>query len=236
MKDYSNNPLEISTRSGENLCVRYLPYGTIAYLKTKDNEIYQAKLVGIEWQSDHGYGKPVYEWKVAGHKEHFFGSESKISLGTLYDGEDNAQHGSHDGWQSEGKLDARLCFNMRTALVEKYGNAIHDLVNVSWDSPFHHFYVYCYALLQSGSIVSSRSEIKIWCDQDGMHISIPRLDDKQRYLTEEDARKAFKPKKVHTFDDDDDINDEEKEKTITMKIEVKESDLAKIKEIIKIID
>lgn len=233
---YSDFPTTILTGKRENLCVRYLPCGTIAYLKTKDNEIYQAKLMGIKWISDNSYGKPLYEWKVAGHKEHFFGDSYKISLGTIYDTEYNAQHGRADGWRSEGQVLPHLRFNIRTALVEEYGRAIDNLVCVDWGVDFEYLRVDSWALLENGVIEKRRAEIELYCDQEGMHVFIPRLEDEQRYLTEEDARKAFKPKKVHTFDDDVDTKDEEKEKTITMKIEVKESDLAKIKELVKVVE
>lgn len=235
MKDYSKFPKSILTIEEANLCVKYLPCGTIAWLKTDKFEVRQAKLVRVEWVSeDKCAAKAKCEWMVAGYKEHFFGTWNKISIGVLYDSEFNAQHGSPDREGDTGALKPSLMANIMQLLCETYKDFTDDLIDVSgsWRDVLS---VKCYCIYTSGEIRRWTSEINLYCDNNGMHVSIPRVDDGNEFLTYAAALAACKPKKVYTFDDEDVAMEEQKDKTVTLKVEIKESDLEKIKGVIKII-
>ena len=229
---------DIKTNRGYSTIISYVPVGTIGWLKTKEGEVRQVKLVKIEWvSSKEGCNHARYEWKVAGLKEHYFGTHNTLSIGTIYETEFYAQHGGATHCNYKGVLCDKWVFNIYGILEKKYGvfppddrfdcaGTWGDFLSIS-----------TIAMAQDGTMpIQRNTPFCVEIDSDGIRAWIPSVDNGTRFLTREAALASYKPKKSITFEDEEEEIADEEEKTITLKVEVKESDFQMIKHMIKVVD
>lgn len=237
------NYIEVARLFGSS-DISYVVYGTIGYLKTKDNEIRQCKCLGAKWTSNddcRSNGNPLYEWKVAGMQEHQFGSVSRLDCGIIYKTEQDAQRGGSSGPTKNGEMFPNRVVSVHEFLMRKYG-----LENDSfkfcgtWNDIL---YIETYTLMKDHTIQLCRTEFEIEVTKDGIDMTIPFLEGPvggkaKRYATKEQAYKAQKPMKVYILDDDDDEEEEDKkpnETLVKITIEVESKNVEQIKKFATIV-
>lgn len=209
--------IEVSPYSNSSV-ISYVAYGTIGYLKM-DKEIRQCKCVGAKWIDGH----PRYEWKVAGIKEHQFGSACILECGIIYKTEVGAQRGKDE------MTDNREV-SVQEYMMRKYGLGRECFRRTSISS----LTIVTYTLLTNHTIEKWTTEFEIEVTKDGIDMTIPFLEGAvngmaKRYATAEEAYKAQQPLKVYSLDDEDDEGASVARK-IKITIEIDESDVEQIKQ------
>lgn len=201
--------MEIKTISATKMCstlINYVPIGTIAYLKTKDSEVRQVKLIKVEWVKD---GFPRCEWKVAGMKEHQIGSWCALPSGMIYESEFKAQHGSAEKCHHEGLLCATAKFNLYEEFEKSHGKFDINRFDThgTWDDILS---ISTIRMSNDGTMpIEYNTPFCVEIDSNGIHAWIPSVSNGTRFLTKEAALASYKPKKTITFEDDDDDDDDE---------------------------
>lgn len=231
--------------SAENMFkpyIKYIPYGTIGYVKTINNDVRQCKCLGGKSKlkrEDIGEHVIEYEWKVAGYKEHFFTfCPSRLEIGIIYVDEMSAQRGSADinGASKIGELVKNDVFPIFHHLINKYGMSV-DCFRLSgtWNQCFS---VSTYAKFKNNTTGLVSTDFQVIIDKSGIDCVIPMLDGSvngiHRYPTAEKAYAAMKPLPVYNLDDEDD----EPQNIVTkvkVTIEIEQCKLDKIKEIATIL-
>lgn len=220
--------------------ISYLSYGTIGWVKTKDNEVRQCKCLGAKWvkKEDPKYGFAKYEWKVAGMKEHQFGSASRLPIGIIYTNEQDAQRGGADGAIKIGEMKHNNNVSVHNFLMRKYGLAKDCFYMGGTWSNFLTLRTYSSNKDHTTSLRDTEFEIVV--DKDGLDIIIPMLEGAvngvRRYPTAEKAYASMKPLKVYSLDDDEDEDEPQAPKKVKVTIEVECDNMGKIKELATIID
>lgn len=195
--------------------IKFFPYGTIAYVKTTDNEVRQCKCLGgktIPMEEGGGLHSIQYEWKVAGYKEHFFTfSSCCLSIGHLYKNEISAQRGRADMKYGNQKGELTFTENGRVFpifnyLINKYGMSVNCFnLQGSWNELLH---IETYVKLKDNTTELRATDFEVIVDENGIDCHIPMLDGKvngiRRFPTAEGAYAAMKPLKTYLLDDDDD--------------------------------
>ena len=213
--------------------VNYVAYGTIGWLKTKDNEVRQCKCVGAKVVKAHFQ----YEWKVAGIKEHQFGSSNRLALGIIYQTERGAQHGdTYHGTADEMKPNRKL--SVHTLLKAKYGlsdGCFH--MGGTWNN---FLTLQTYAVMKDHTCRRLDTDFDIIIDENGVDIVVPMLDGEvngvRRYPTSEKAYASMKPLKTYSLDDEEDDDEPKPTKKVKVTIEVECDNVGKIKELGTIIE
>ena len=222
--------------SGATL-VEYVPVGTIGWLKTKNNEVRQAKLVKIVWEKNaKGMTTPICEWKIAGIDKHEFGIDwCTIPMGKIYDSEFHAQHGSAVDY-SNGYIQPTETFNIETKLTLKYGAFDRNRLNFSSGVSSNFLGLVTIGLKEDGTLHANFSTpFCVMINEYGVRVSIPSVDNGTAFLTLQKAYAAYKPKKSITFEDAE-CKKKEQEETITLKVEINKKDLEQIIKFAKVID
>ena len=200
-----------------NLYVNHVPCGIMAFVKTHDNEVRQAKLVRIVWECSY----PTFEWKVAGVPElqrtKVNDGPACIPVGGIYLTEFDAQHGkSKPSSCAAGVPKYSHEFNIYAALQETYGAFSTEIIHFS--GTFNDFLnIRPYRVLKDGSLDTwTDAEISLEIDEEGVHVRIPAVDEGKMFLTREAAWASYKPKKTITFDD---VQEEEPEEERDAEVE-----------------
>lgn len=216
--------------------VEYVPIGTIGWLKTKNNEVRQAKLVKIVWDKNaKGITTPICEWKIAGIDKHEFGIDwCTIPMGKIYDSEFHAQHGSAVNY-SNGYIRPTQTFDIKTKLTLKYGAFDTDMLDFSASTISDYLSLVTIELKEDGTLLNNyRTPFCVMINEYGVRVSIPSVDNGTAFLTLQKACAAYKPKKSITFEDAE-CEKKEQEETITLKVEINKKDLEKITKYVKAI-
>jgi hypothetical protein len=196
--------MEIRTISATKMCstlINFVPVGTIAYLKTKDSEVRQVKLIKVEWVND---GFPRCEWKVAGMKEHQFGSWCALPDGMIYGTEFDAQHGSAENCSHKGLLCTTAKFNLYEEFEKSHGKFHINRFDThgTWNDILS---ISTIKMEKDGTMpIESETPFCVEIDSDGVHAWIPSVSNGTRFLTKEAAIASYKPKKTITFEDEED--------------------------------
>lgn len=202
----------------------YLACGTIGWLKTINNEVRQCKCVGAKLVQDKDdYAHLEYEWKVAGIKEHLFGTFNTLDYGRIFLTEYDAQHGSVDGYcaNKKGIMTPNRKISFHQYLMRKYGltkdcfefhGVWYDFVSLS-----------TYGVMKDHTIRLLDTDFDIIVNESGVDIIVPLLDGgvngKRRYPTKEKAYSSMKPLRSFSLDDDDDVPQTPQKVKITIEIE-----------------
>lgn len=217
-----------------------LPYNTKLYLKTTDDIIREAVIIGGEFKGDkEGYGQIVYTYKIAGLEGTFVGSDEKIK--------DNGVCGSF-----YPKIECITKGANNIKLSEMY--CTYDFVSVFWNyiqkagdckkngQSYSFFYLggsfddYAYfkatKLGKNGRVYQEDTLFNLWFDKNGWHGSIPAIDNGEAYHNQKEALSHYKYTIV-TFDDCGEVA-EPKDEEITLSVKIKKSDVEKLKTICKI--
>lgn len=196
---------EIYSTGMRSTLIKYVPIGTIAYLKTKDSEVRQVKLIKIVWEDEK---IPQCEWKVAGLKEHQFGSWSALPNGMIYGTEFDAQHGSAKKCHHEGLLCATANFNLYEEFMKSHGK--FDINRFYTHGTFENFLSISTIKINNDGTMP-REDYTPFCveiDSNGIHAWIPSVSNGTRFLTQEAALASYNPPKTITFEDEDEEDDE----------------------------
>ena len=228
----------IKTKGGFNgsTLVEYVPIGTIGWLKTKNNEVRQAKLVKIVWEKNaKGMTTPICEWKIAGIDKHEFGIDwCTIPMGKIYDSEFNAQHGSAVDY-SNGYIRPTQTFDIETKLTLKYGAFDRNRLNFSGTASSSFLGLVTIGLKEDGTMpFCYDTQFCVMINEYGVRVSIPSVDNGTAFLSLQKAYAAYKPKKSITFEDAE-CEKKEQEETITLKVEINKKDLEQIIKFAKVI-
>jgi len=178
--------------------INYVPVGTIAWLKTKDAEVRQVKLVRVVWGD-----VPRCEWKVAGLKEHQFGSWCALPSGMIYGTEFDAQHGSAKKCHHEGLLCATAKFNLYEEFEKSHGKFDINRFNThgTWNDILS---ISTIRMSNDGTMpIEYATPFCVEIDSNGIHAWIPSVSNGTRFLTREAALASYKPKKTITFEDEE---------------------------------
>lgn len=195
--------MEIRTISASKWCstlINYVPVGTVAYLKTKDSEVRQVKLIKVEWVKD---GFPRCEWKVAGIKEHQFGSWCALPNGMIYSTEFDAQHGSAENCHHEGLLCATAKFNLYEEFEKSHGKFHINRFDThgTWNDILS---ISTIGMSDDGTMpIEYKTPFCVEIDSNGVHAWIPSVINGTRFLSKEAALASYKPKKTITFEDEE---------------------------------
>lgn len=224
--------------------IKFVPFGTIGYVKTIDNEVRQCKCLGgktIPTKEVETCYAIQYEWKVAGYKEHFFTfSPSRISIGRIYVDEVSAQRGcaSEYGPTQNGEMTATTKFPIFNYLINKYGMSVNCFkVTGTWNNCFH---IETYAKFDDNTTGLRETDFEVIIDENGIDCCIPMLEGNvngiQRFPTEEDAYAAMKPLKVYLLDDEEDDDVEPTTTKIKVTIEVEIDNIDNVKKYATILE
>lgn len=210
--------------------IYYLAWGTIGWLKTRDNEIRQCKCVGAKLKRDKcsWCSSLQYEWKVAGIKEHQYGTENTLSNGTIYTTEQYAQCGASNGVIGDGIMTTNRVFSLHEYLIRQYGLTTDCFkLEFGWNNTFT---LRTYGIMKDHTIRLLDTDFDIIINNKGIDVVVPFLDNMRRYPTAEKAFSSMKPLKVYSLDDED--NDvTQPHKKIKVTIEIESHNLSKLKEI-----
>ena len=216
----------------------YIPFGTIGYVKTTNNEVRQCKCLGGKSKrikEDGEVHEIEYEWKVAGYKEHFFTfSSCCLSIGHIYVDEVSAQRGSADTKYGNQKgemtfTNSGCVFHIFNYLIEKYGMST-DCFKLSgtWHNLFH---IETYAKFKDHTTKRKATDFEVVVDENGIDCRVPMLDGEvngiHRYPTAEKAYASMKPLKTYTLDDDDVVAPTPTKIKVTIEVEVDNIDNVK---------
>lgn len=186
--------------------LKYVPFGTIGYVKTINNEVRQCKCLGAKWElgKDSLAHVPTYEWKVAGIKEHQFGSASRLAIGIIYKTEIDAQKGGARGATKIGELYASATFPIFNYLINKYGMSVDCFECIgAWS---HCLHISTYLCNKDHTVSLCKTDFEVLIDENGIDCRIPMLEGVvngvRRYPTAEKAYAAMKPLKTYSLDDD----------------------------------
>lgn len=215
----------------------YIPYGTIGFVRTNNNEIRMCKMVGATLKKNEnncGAYQLYYEWKVAGIKPHQFTfSTCELTIGTIYRSEIGAQQGG----ASADRMKCTSSIRIAEYLRNKYGMSKECFsLGGTW---YKLFSIETYGVMTNHTIARKPTDFDIVVDENGISVSVPMLDGcvdgVRRYPTYDAAYKAMKPLKVYSLDDDDDEEDEPKPSKVVITIEIETTDIDKVKAFGKII-
>lgn len=227
--------------------MKYIPFGTIGYVKTTNNEVRQCKCLGgktmlmKEGASLHSI---QYEWKVAGYKDHFFTfSPCCLSIGHIYMDEVSAQRGSADteyGNQiGEMSLSKKgLTFPIFDYLIKKYGMDVKCFNTMgTWNDCFH---IETYSSNKDHTTSLRGTDFEVVVDENGIDCRVPMLDGVvngiRRYPTAEKAYASMKPLKTYSLDDDEDDDVVPTPTKIKVTIEVEINNLDNVKKYATILE
>lgn len=227
--------------------MKYIPFGTIAYVKTTDNEVRQCKCLGgktMPMEEGGSLHSIRYEWKVAGYKEHFFTfSSCCLSIGRIYKDEISAQRGTADTKYGNSKGELKFSENGRVFpifnyLINKYGMSVNCFkLEGTWSSCFH---VETYAKFKDNTTGLRATDFEVIVDENGIDCRIPMLDGEvngiRRFPTAEDAYAAMKPLKTYSLDDDDDDDVAPTATKIKVTIEVEIDNIENVKKYATILE
>lgn len=189
--------------------MKYIPFGTIGYVKTTNNEVRQCKCLGGKTIPKGGGSlhSIQYEWKVAGYSEHFFTfSCSYISLGRIYIDEVSAQRGLSSEFcpTQKGEMTFTNTFPIFKYLINKYGMSVDCFKNSGTFGTC--FQIETYANVTNNTTELRATDFEVIVDENGIDCRIPMLDGEvkgvRRFPTAEDAYAAMKPLKTYLLDDD----------------------------------
>lgn len=231
-----------------------IPFGTIGWLKTSNNEVRQCKCVGAKWrtQSSMTPSAPIFEWKVAGIKEHVFSAccEVKKSVsytnnevitnpltGKIYTTREYANNGSLSS-KSEGQMVKTLYVNLIDILKAEYNLDDALIVTNVYDHIRESVGVKGYRINPDNSIsIASLNylEMEIVMDKNGIHIIIPDFLNGKVFTTIEQAKANQRMLPTYTFDDDEDGCDCDEE-NVKLTIEVDKKTLEQVKKVLEILD
>lgn len=225
--------------SGE---ISYVAYGTIAWLKTTDNMVRQAKCIGAYTKphaDNPSRGLLVHVWKVAGIKETFETyNASRIKLGILYAYKDCAQNGSAkwDCPTQMGELKYNKVVSVHKFLIEKYNLAID---NFEFRGTWNNFLsVLCYEPVEKDHTAKQVcADFDICVNENGVDIIVPRLDNHTIFPTKYEACASMAQLTTITFDDEvAEQEEDENEQKVRITIEVTTKDLSKIKAFAEVVN
>lgn len=218
----------------------YIPFGTIGYVKTTDNEVRQCKCLGgktMPVKDGESLHSIQYEWKVAGYKEHFFTfSCCCLSIGHIYKDEISAQRGSSNNNCGNQKGEMTFTENGRVFpifnyLIKKYGMDVNCFkCTGTWSNLFH---IETYAKFKDNTTGLMNTDFEVIIDENGIDCCIPMLDGEvngiRRFPTAEKAYAAMKPLKTYLLDDDydDEVAPITKKIKVTIEVEVENIDNVK---------
>lgn len=191
--------------------IGYLSYGTTGWLKTKDNEVRQCKCVGAKWGTKENTtgcsngSAAIYEWKVAGIKEHMHGSMSRLPIGVIYTNVQDAQHGGTDEARKIGEMESNSTISIKDFLTAKYGlEAGCFRMQGTWDNILS---LKTYSANPDNTVSLLATDFEITLDGNGIDIAVPLLDEpadgQRRFATRKEAYESMTPLFVHTLDEDE---------------------------------
>lgn len=221
--------------------ISYVAYGTIAWLKTTDNVVRQAKCIGAYTkprENGSSLGLLVHVWKVAGIKETFESfNASRIKLGILYVNKDCAQNGSAK-WDCATQI-GELTYN-QVVSVHKFLMAKYNLTsnNFEFRGTWNNFLsVLCYEPVEKDHTAKQIcADFDIRVNENGIDIIVPRLDNHTIFATKHEAYASMAQLTTITFDDEVAEQEEfETEQKVRITIEVATKDLSKIKAFAEIV-
>lgn len=219
----------------------YVPFGTIGYVKTTDNEIRQCKCLGAKWvEGNEKIGNiplyPQYEWKVAGIREHQFSKSvpSRLPHGIIYTTEEYAQRGSSAtsyACAQKGELNPTAVFPIFNYLINKYGLKANNFK--VFGSTYECLEIKTYTKNKDHTTSLRETDFEVFIDENGIDCRIPMLEGPvngiRRYATAEKAYASMKPLKVYSLDDDEDDDILPTISRVKMTIEVEIEDIESIK-------
>lgn len=224
--------------------MNYIPFETIGYVKTTNNEVRQCKCLG-------GHLKPIevgktdysiqYEWKVAGYKEHFFTfSSCCLSIGHIYKDEVSAQRGTADVkyGNQKGEMTCFCTFPIFNYLIQKYGMDVKCFkLEGTWSNRFH---IETYTSNQNHTTCLRHTDFDVVIDENGIDAIVPMLegavDGIRRYPTAEKAYASMKPLKTYSLDDDEDDDVPTTPTKIKVTIEVEIDNIDNVKKYATILE
>lgn len=225
----------------------YIPFGTIGYVKTTNNDVRQCKCLGGKTMpmTEGGDMHSIqYEWKVAGYKEHFFTfSSCNISIGHIYVDEVSAQRGTaetkYGGQKGEMTFTkSGRVFPIFNYLINKYGMSVDCFkLRGTWDDCFQ---ISTYSSNKDHTTSLRSTDFEVVVDENGIECRIPMLDGKvngiHRYPTAEKAYASMKPLKTYSLDDDEDDDVQPKVTKVKVTIEVEVENLDNVKKYATILE
>lgn len=224
--------------------MRYIPFGTIGYVKTTNNEVRQCKCLGgktMPMKDGESMHDIRYEWKVAGYKEHFFTfSSCCLSIGHIYMDEVSAQRGTADTkyGNQKGQMTFTRTFPIVACLIEKYGMDVNCFKTTgTWNDCFH---IETYSSNKDHTTSLRRTDFEVVVDENGIDCRVPMLDGVvdgiHRYPTAEKAYASMKPLKTYSLDDDEDDDVVPTPTKIKVTIEVEINNLDNVKKYATILE
>lgn len=224
--------------------MKYIPFGTIGFVKTIDNEVRQCKCLGgktMPMKEGEDLYSIKYEWKVAGYKEHFFTfSDCCISIGRIYIDEITAQRGSANvnAPTQIGNMKFFKTFPIFAHLINKYGMSTKCFkASGTWNNCFQ---IETYASFKNNTIGLKDTDFEVIIDENGIDCRVPMLDGAvngiRRYPTPEKAYASMKPLKTYLLDDDDDDDVAPTPTKIKVMIEVEINNIDNVKKYATILE
>lgn len=224
--------------------MRYIPFGTIGYVKTTNNEVRQCKCLGgktMPMKEDENLHSIQYEWKVAGYKEHFFTfSSCNLSIGRIYMDEVSAQRGTAETryGSQKGEMTFSRTFPIFKYLINKYGMSVDCFKTMgTWNNCF---YIETYAKFKDNTTGRRATDFEVIVDENGIDCRVPMLDGEvngiHRYPTAEKAYASMKPLKTYSLDDDEDDDVLPKVTKVKVTIEVEIENLDNVKKYATILE
>lgn len=215
--------------------INYVGYGTIGWLKTKDNKVRQCRCIGarlVPPKPNYGCSTIEYEWEIAGLQEHEFGTYFKVNSGLLYLKEEYAQNGSATDENWSGLMMPNRTFLIHS-FIKKYGL---DNRCVQFGGPYYNLLkIQTFASFRDGTCRLVDTDFEIALDEDGLDIIVPMLDGwvdgKHRYATEEECYASKKPLEVYLFDDDADNDKKDTQQRLRVVVDIECGDLDRINDI-----
>lgn len=206
--------LEVVRDSLNNNVFLYVPYGTIGYVKTINNEVRQCMCLGGKANPYYGFSEPLlvinYEWKVAGYEKHFFTNKPfLISIGAIYSDEQSAQNGSAVSSPYKNTIGLYDEIDILGFLAGKYGIS-EDNISFKWFSetnPDYSVHVIKALGLETYHINSDRTlemketDFEISVGKNGVECVVPMLEGEvngeRRFAMEGEAYESAKPLKTY---------------------------------------
>lgn len=224
--------------------MKYIPFGTIGYVKTTNNEVRQCKCLGgktMPMKEGENLHSIQYEWKVAGYKEHFFTfSSCCLSIGHIYKDEVSAQRGTADVkyGDKKGEMTCFGTFPIFNYLINKYGMSVDCFkLEGTWN---HCFHIETYAKFKDNTTGRRATDFEVIVDENGIDCRVPMLegvvDGIRRYPTAEKAYASMKPLKTYSLDDDEDDDVQPKVTKVKVTIEVEIENLDNVKKYATILE
>lgn len=226
--------------SCHQLTFKALPYGTKLYLKTTDDIVREAIIIGGEFRRDgDGYVYLWYKYKIAGLAGEFWGTEKTIK--------DNGVQGSF--YPKMECITKGITFDMKymyddVDFITIFADYIYKAGNCRANGQLYNFLDMCGTwndcasfrttkLGKNGSAYQIETEYNLYFNKNGWHGEIPAIDNGEAYHNAEEALSHYKPLVV-TFADPNEVL-EKKDEEITLSVKIKKSDVVKLKQICRVL-